>query len=261
MNTNAKVGAIAIAVMLVAVGAVFMMPKASQVKSAVAGMQDRVPLELVLLVDTSGSVDATEYNLQKQGYIDAFRDTEVQTRIKEAGGIAVAYIEWSDANHQSIRVPWTKLETLEDCEDFANKIVLVTRTHTGNTMMAPAIEFASAQLVNNGFESMKWIIDVSGDGVGQNWNFYVNGVEKSGHSDPEFYGTPWASVLASIPAGDSQINGICITTEENVKSFYSDVLATANSGFMMQVDDFDQFGIAIREKILREVTSLPSVYD
>ncbi|MCA9296903.1 MAG: DUF1194 domain-containing protein, partial [Phycisphaerales bacterium] len=242
-------------------GAVFMMPKASQVNTAAASMQDRVPLELVLLVDTSGSVDATEYNLQRQGYIDAFRDADVQARIKEAGGIAVTYIEWSDATHQSIRVPWTKLETPEDCDKFSDKMVLITRTHTGHTMMAPAIEFAFAQITGNGFDSMKWIIDISGDGVGQNWNYYVNGIEKDGHNEPEFYGTPWTSVLASIPAGDSQINGICITTDDDVKSFYSDVLATANGGFMMQVDDFDEFGVAIREKILREVTSLPSVYD
>ncbi|WP_409559305.1 DUF1194 domain-containing protein, partial [Accumulibacter sp.] len=31
-----------------------------------------VGLELVLLVDVSGSVDATEYALQKTGYVNAF---------------------------------------------------------------------------------------------------------------------------------------------------------------------------------------------
>ncbi len=55
-----------------------------------------VALELALLVDVSGSVDATEYNLQKQGYINAFNDAVIQANITSlTGGIAVTYIEWS----------------------------------------------------------------------------------------------------------------------------------------------------------------------
>ncbi len=36
-----------------------------------------VGLELALLVDVSGSVDSTEYNLQKGGYINAFQNPTV----------------------------------------------------------------------------------------------------------------------------------------------------------------------------------------
>ena len=58
---------------------------------------DAVGLELMLLVDVSGSVNATEYNLQKQGYVDAFNNATVQNAItnSQGGGIAVTYIEWS----------------------------------------------------------------------------------------------------------------------------------------------------------------------
>ncbi len=58
-----------------------------------------VALELILLVDVSGSVDATEYDLQKQGYVNAFNDADHsgEHRIAALGGIAVTYIEWSSA--------------------------------------------------------------------------------------------------------------------------------------------------------------------
>ena len=37
-----------------------------------------VDLEMVLLIDTSGSVDDDEFDKQMKGYINAFRDEEVQ---------------------------------------------------------------------------------------------------------------------------------------------------------------------------------------
>jgi hypothetical protein len=48
-------------------------------------------LALVLAVDTSGSVDARRFELQKQGYVAAFRNARVQSAITsgKAGAIAV----------------------------------------------------------------------------------------------------------------------------------------------------------------------------
>ncbi|MEM7228977.1 MAG: DUF1194 domain-containing protein [Planctomycetota bacterium] len=261
MNTNVRLGSLAVAGLLCAVGAVFLLPSTSTVQEATALNADRVPLELVLLVDTSGSVDANEYNLQKQGYVDAFRDPVVQQRIVDVGGIAVTYIEWSNADHQNTRVDWTKLVTAEDCDEFSNDISLIGRTTQGYTMVAPALQYAAMEIANNNYDSLKWVIDVSGDGVGQNWDFHVNGNKKNDSDDADFYGTPWNSVLAAMPAGDSQINGICITTDQEVIDFYTDVLPQGDGAFMMQVDDFDEFGAAIREKLLREITAMPSVYD
>ncbi|MBK7422979.1 MAG: DUF1194 domain-containing protein [Propionivibrio sp.] len=40
-----------------------------------------VGLELALLIDVSGSVDATEYNLQRNGYVQAFQSAAVQNAI------------------------------------------------------------------------------------------------------------------------------------------------------------------------------------
>ncbi|WP_235006707.1 DUF1194 domain-containing protein, partial [Calothrix rhizosoleniae] len=46
----------------------------------------QVATELVLSVDVSGSVNTTEFNLQKQGYVDAFRDTTIQQQISNLTG-------------------------------------------------------------------------------------------------------------------------------------------------------------------------------
>ncbi len=47
-----------------------------------------VGLELSLLIDVSGSVDANEYNLQKGGYISAFQSAAVQAAIAASFRVA-----------------------------------------------------------------------------------------------------------------------------------------------------------------------------
>ena len=62
-----------------------------------------VDVELQLLTDVSGIVNTTEYNLQRQGYVNAFRNSEVIDSILAGtnGSIAVQYIEWSSDSRRN----------------------------------------------------------------------------------------------------------------------------------------------------------------
>jgi hypothetical protein len=93
-------------------------------------------LELLLLVDVSGSVDNTEYNLQKQGYVQAFQSAAVQNAILGSVGnsIAVAYVEWSGNNEQSYRVGWTLIDSIATANAFATAIASSTRAFSGSTV-------------------------------------------------------------------------------------------------------------------------------
>jgi len=53
-------------------------------------------LELVLLADGSGSIDADELAFQRQGYAEAITSPEVLSAIETTlyGHIAVVYMEW-----------------------------------------------------------------------------------------------------------------------------------------------------------------------
>ena len=59
---------------------------------AIPAALEPVQMELVLLVDTSGSVDSSEYALQKGGYEDAFRNEALINAVEDRGGIAVLYV-------------------------------------------------------------------------------------------------------------------------------------------------------------------------
>jgi hypothetical protein len=64
-----------------------------------------VGLELALLIDVSGSVDPTEFALQRDGYVNAFNSLAVQSAIANSvgGAIAVTLIQWSGRASNSSR--------------------------------------------------------------------------------------------------------------------------------------------------------------
>ncbi|MDH3242570.1 MAG: DUF1194 domain-containing protein, partial [Alphaproteobacteria bacterium] len=67
------------------------------VAAAPAHAQEKVDLELILMVDGSGSVDENEFILQRLGYAQALRNPRVLSAIRNGplGRIALSYVEWS----------------------------------------------------------------------------------------------------------------------------------------------------------------------
>ena len=111
-----------------------------------------VQLDLLLLVDVSGSVDSSEYALQKTGYVDAFNNALVQAAIVGTpGGIAVAYAEWSDEGNESLLVGWTKLETATDSAAFATAIAGTSRALGTFTGIGAALEWGANTVGPSGF--------------------------------------------------------------------------------------------------------------
>nr|WP_281351896.1 DUF1194 domain-containing protein [Microvirga makkahensis] len=54
-------------------------------------------------------MDPAEQELQRSGFAEAFRSTEVQDAIRSGmlGRIAVTYVEWGSSYDQKVLVPWT----------------------------------------------------------------------------------------------------------------------------------------------------------
>jgi hypothetical protein len=198
-----------------------------------------VSLELMLLVDVSGSVDSSEYNLQKQGYVDAFNDAAIQALIAGAtGGIAVAYAEWSGAGEQSLLVNWTHLTDAASSSAFATAIGGTSRAFGGSTAPGSAINW-SVPLFANGFEGARTVIDVSGDGSQND-------------------GANTASAAAAAHALGYTVNGLPILgSEANLDTWYQNNIVTPGGGFLVVASGFDDFSAAVTRKIGREITPAP----
>ena len=79
-----------------------------------------VDIELSLLVDVSSSVNSTEFNLQKQGYANAFTNASIISAIESGahGAIAVSLTYWSSSNHQVVAVDWTLINDTASATGF-----------------------------------------------------------------------------------------------------------------------------------------------
>ncbi len=190
-----------------------------------------VSVELALLVDVSGSVSASEFNLQRSGYANAFLDAGIQNSITNGGGVAATLIYWSSAAQQSIAVGWSLLTDAASATSFANAINAAGRPFSGGTNIDAAINFAAPLFDNNGFEGARLVMDVSGDGA--------SGV-----------GPTQAARDAAAAAG-IVINGLPIGGAA-IEAFYQNNVITAG-GFLQPAADFADFDLAVRTKIGREI--------
>lgn len=204
---------------------------------AVSAQAVPVDLELSLLVDVSGSVDSTEYNLQKQGYIDAFNDPTLQAAMTAGpnGSIAVNYIEWSGSPEQRQLVGFTLIDSTTTAGQFATAIGLTSRAYTGgSTAPGSAINFA-IPFFNNNYEGTRLVIDVSGDGT---------------QNDGATTSTARDNALA---AGVDTINGIVIG-DDFLSNWYASNVAGGTDNFVIQANSFQDFGDAIKQKLAKELT-------
>jgi hypothetical protein len=219
---------------------------AAMVVAAPLGMASKaeagtaVGLELVLLIDVSGSVDASEYALQKGGYVQAFQSAAVQNAImgSQLGSIAVTYVEWSGAAQQAQLVNWTLVNDATSANAFAAAIAATTRAYSGLTAVGSAINYGAGLLgADNGFDGLRKVMDVSGDGTAN------DGANTAAARD--------AAVAAGITINGLTIGGASLLT------WYQNNVIGGPGAFAIGVNDFADFAAAIEQKLIREITGVP----
>ena len=128
-----------------------------------------VDLALVLALDVSGTVSQGRFDLQRQGYAEAFASSELVDAIRSVDGraIAVTLVEWSGARQQEQVLGWTLIDNEMSSKAFARRISELPRLFYGRTSISEAIDFSVGVLANAPVQSARKIIDVSGDGSQQ----------------------------------------------------------------------------------------------
>ena len=121
-------------------------------------------MQLILAADVSGSVNATRYKTQQDGYLDALGDSRVLNVIGELEPpvLAIAFIAWARA--QEVMVPWMRVHDAQTMDAFRNRLKNAERPRIGiNTFISKALLFCDAQF-DQEFTGGRKVIDVSGDG-------------------------------------------------------------------------------------------------
>lgn len=189
---------------------------------------------LVLAIDVSNSVDESEYRLQIDGLADALLDSEVVGVMVE-GRVAVAVLQWSDAERQQVSVPWQVIESRSHAELLSGRVRALPRAfEMSGTAPAEAVHAALA-LLAEAPPCGRQVIDVSGDG-------------------PRNSGGSVAEARDRAHAAGVVINGIAIETfGREVSTFYLNSLVTPG-GFVMRARGHSDYPRSIREKLLRELS-------
>jgi hypothetical protein len=209
-----------------------------------------VDLELVLAVDVSRSIDADEFDLQRQGYARAIVNPSVLSAIQSGaiGAIAVAYVEWSGADQQKTVVDWALVRDQVSAEALAAQILAAPRSFAAYTSISGAIDYAVRLFENNRFEGSRQVIDVSGDGSNNS-------------------GRPvWLARDAALEVGIT-INGLAIINdrpnpfsrpEPKLDDYYRENVIGGSGAFVMIAEDFGSFSSAILSKLIKEVAGEPA---
>ena len=208
-----------------------------------AQAQQKVDLQLVLAVDASGSVNMTRFNLQKQGYAEAFRNPRVLDSIRSGstGSIAVTMIQWTGPFQQVVVVPWTLINDRKSAEDFAGAIEQAPRQlFSGGTSISGAIDFSASLMPSHLFTGLKRVIDVSGDGSNNN-------------------GRPVTQARDDAVAKGIIVNGLPILSlEPYLDRYYYDNVIGGPGSFMVPAESYETFAAAVLRKLILEIAANPS---
>lgn len=217
---------------------------ASPIITAATGSGE-VDVELALAVDVSRSMDYEEVQIQRQGYVEALSHPEFITAVKGGmlGRIAISYYEWAGDVDQASVIDWQIIETAEDAKAFADQLAARPVTTQRRTSISAAISYGATSIVSNNYRGMRQVIDVSGDG-------------------PNNIGVPVQPVRDKAIEAGIVINGLAIMlrpsgTAGGLDRYYSDCVAGGPGSFVLPVHKIEDFAIAIRRKMVMEVSNIP----
>jgi hypothetical protein len=236
--------------MMWAWAALLAIPTVAAAQSGTApGKTVPVDVELVLAVDVSRSIDADEFELQRQGYARAIVNPAVLSAIQTGsiGAIAVTYVEWSGADQQRTVVDWALIRDQASAQDFSAAILAAPRSFAAYTSISGAIDYAVRLFENNRYEGARQVIDISGDGSNNS-------------------GRPvWLARDAAIEGGIT-INGLTIINdrpnpfsrpEPKLDDYYRENVVGGTGAFVVIAEDFASFSSAILSKLIKEVAAAP----
>jgi hypothetical protein len=209
-----------------------------------------VDVELVFAVDISYSMDTEEQKLQRNGYVEALRSEQFLNALKSGGTgrIAVAYMQWASEYDQDVLAEWTMIDGPESASAFADKLAKAPYRRAQRTSIAGAIDAAARLFENNGFNSMRQVIDVSGDGPNNSGRPVTAARDDALQQGVTINGLPLVGIRPYISPADIQ----------DLDIYYEDCVIGGFDAFMIPIRDIRSFVEATRTKLVREIAALPA---
>ena len=216
-----------------------------------AAAQDKkeVDLALVLAIDISGSIDPEEARLQRQGYVEAFRDPAIVKAILGGshGRIAVAYYEWSDSWVQKLLIDWTLLDSEAAIADFAARLARAPVSIARRTSISGAIRYAIPLFGRSPYDADRKVLDISGDGSNNDGGLVT---------DLRYDALKERIVINGLPIMNDRPNPFGFPSETDLDRYYLHCVVGGPRSFVEVAVNFEDFPRAVRKKLLQEVADI-----
>src|ERR1700729_2788255 len=216
---------------------------------AAASAAEDVDLLLVLAVDVSRSIDATKFQLQREGYAAAIADPHVLEAIStgRTGRIGLTFVEWSGVGAQKVVVDWTTIGDAEAAKGFGDRLLEAPRSFADRTSISGAIAFAMDQFARSPYAATRRTIDISGDGTNNSGadvmaardTALAQGVTINGLVILSDTPLPWNPDHTNPPGG--------------LDNYYRSHVVGGPGAFVLVAENFNSFGEAIIKKMIAEV--------
>ena len=206
---------------------------------------------LVLALDVSASVDQQEYRLQTGGLAAALRDPGVIDAFlaNTDAPVALAIFEWSGAGYQRLVADWQMVTDAEVLNRMAAAMERNPAPPDQTTTGIGAAMLYGAELFARGPVCTERTLDISGDGQNNDWPR-----PEDVRPDPVLEGITINGLVigADFPI-DHELNPNRMGALEN---YYANRVIKGPGAFVETADDFEDFGNAMRRKLIRELSTM-----
>jgi hypothetical protein len=199
-------------------------------------------LAFILAADCSGSVTYDEFNLIAGGMAAALRDPQIISSLLGGryGGCIGSVLLFSGADAQHVVVDWQPITTRAQAAAFADAVENMPRVlRPGLTAIGNALAVASGLLARAPDHAVRQVIDVAGDGRAND-------------------GVAPAPIRDALALAGVTINGLCVLHEEpDLAGYFGREVIGGPGAFALVCADYKDFALAMRRKLLREISDKP----
>ena len=197
-------------------------------------------VQLVLAVDASGSVSEARFELQKRGYVAAFRSAELLRAVLSGSkaSIAVTMVQWTGPLMQAQVVPWMLIKDEASMLAVADAIDRAPRQlFGGGTSISGAIDHAMTLFPKTELKGARRVIDISGDGVNNR-------------------GRPVTEARDDAVRAGATINGLPILAlEPELDEYYKNSVIGGPGAFIIAAKSYETFTEAVLKKLVTEIAA------
>lgn len=199
---------------------------------------DKVDLALILAFDGSASVTFESFGLIAGGTAQALRDPAVAASLTggQNGASLGLLLLWSARAEQEVLVEWTRIDSAQSLEAFAQAVEDVPRVvPAGLTAIGSALIQCEKLLLAAPGSPTRQVIDVAGDGRSND-------------------GPAPGPIRDRLIDTGVTINGLCILHEEpDLLERYQNEVIGGPGAFALQCQDYRGFADAMRQKLRQEI--------